>query len=190
MLKLKAQQLYDIVDDYTTVMEWYTIVRKLKTKYRSLKYQNLWSTKDKNTKANANDIAGLHAKVNKLTPQVRVQDPGRYGRKCWTNVWDHVQANCPRKTPEEQPHGNGFQLDPERMGPKWRKECLGTTVVNDVSGPQVPRITAPPLIFAEQSHWITNKGTIILLFLLRLLIILMGILPNIYQPIVLTNVSI
>ena len=45
-------------------------------------------------------------------------------------------------------------------------------------------------MFSDQPHWITHEGQILLLLLLRLLILLLGILPNLDQPIVLPEVSI
>ena len=50
-----------------------------------------------NAKADANNIAGLHAKFNKLTEKVGSQSPGGFVRKCWTFGGDHVQADSPRK---------------------------------------------------------------------------------------------
>ena len=46
-----------------------------------------------NAKADANKIAGLHAKFNKLTEKVGSQSPGGFVRKCWTFGGDHVQAD-------------------------------------------------------------------------------------------------
>ena len=69
------------------------IVRKLKTEYQSLESHNLWSPKDMNAKADANKIAGLHAKFNKLTEKVGSQSPAGFVRKCWTFGGDHVQAD-------------------------------------------------------------------------------------------------
>ena len=78
---MKALQLYNIVDDDPTGMEWDTIVQRLKTKYLSLESQNLWSPKDTNSKANSNNISVLHAKVNNLTTQFVAQDTGGSGSK-------------------------------------------------------------------------------------------------------------
>ena len=93
---MKALQLYNIVDDDPTGMEWDTIVQRLNTKYLSLESQNLWSTKDTNAKASSNKLSSLHAKFKKLTAQVRAQDPG-YRHKLWTCGVDHIQADCTRK---------------------------------------------------------------------------------------------
>ena len=78
-------------------MDWDAIVQRPKTKYRSIDYQNLWISKAQNAKASSNKLAGLHAKVNKLTYQVRAQDIGGAGRRFWTCGGDHVKSDCPRK---------------------------------------------------------------------------------------------
>ena len=88
--KLKALQFYDITDEDPTGMEWDSIIRKLKTKYRSLDYHNLWSPKTTNTKENSNELAGLHTKVNKLNAQVGAQAPVGSGHKFWTCGGNHV----------------------------------------------------------------------------------------------------
>ena len=67
---------------------------------------------------------------------------------------------------------------------------FGRTMVNAVSGPYVPRITAPPLIFVYQSHWRSHKSTILPLILMSLLLLLLRSFPNLDQPIILLEVSI
>ena len=100
VFKLKDLQFYGIIDDDPTIMDWGAIIWKLKVKYRSIYSHNLWITKAINPKANSNTLAGLHAKVNKLTAQVGAKASRGAGNKCWTYGGDHVQADCPRKSPE------------------------------------------------------------------------------------------
>ena len=63
-------------------------------------------------------------------------------------------------------------------------------MVNAVAVPQVPRRTAPTLIFVEQSHWRIHEGPILPVITPRLLILLLGFFPNMDQKIVLPEVSI
>ena len=100
------------------------------------------------------------------------------------------KTTVPGKTTDEQPHGNGFHMDTERMGPKLWKECLVPTVSNSVDGPQVTISTAPTLIFTDKYHWITHEGTTLPLLILRLLLLLLGLFTNMDQTIVLPDVSI
>ena len=63
-------------------------------------------------------------------------------------------------------------------------------MVNAVSGPQMSRSTAPPLIFIEQYHWRTHEGPILLLLLLIILILLQRFLLKLDHTIILPEVSI
>ena len=59
---------------------------------------------------------------------------------------------------------------------------------NALARPQVTRSTSPPIKFVENYHLRTHEGPILPLLLPRLLIFLLGLLTNMDQRIILTEV--
>jgi hypothetical protein len=77
--KLKAIKIPNEVDKDAQSMSWDTVMRTLKTKYKILKGQGLW-TPQATTKKRDDELTGLHTAINKLTEvlksapeQVRVE---------------------------------------------------------------------------------------------------------------------
>lgn len=69
--KLKALGFFDKVDDEPNAMSWDEIVRKLKSKYRSLLDMGLWEPQKSQVKIEESSMLDrLHAAINKLTAQV------------------------------------------------------------------------------------------------------------------------
>jgi hypothetical protein len=99
--KLKAIKVHDEVDEDSRSMSWDTVVRTLKTKYQSLKGQGLWSPQA-TTKKRDDEMAGLHAAINKLTAQVGggAGNGGGGGIRCYgCNELGHMSRDCPRNRP-------------------------------------------------------------------------------------------
>ena len=68
---LKANGIFDEVDDDPTTMTWQTIISKLKKKYISLKSQELWTPAHNKKKNEVNEIAALKNSVQLLQNQMK-----------------------------------------------------------------------------------------------------------------------
>ena len=105
---MKATFLHDLVDSNTKALSAEDIIWKLKTKFRSLKAQVMWSTHEENKLDTEGDLYGLNLAMNNL---METQKRGQTGGNCQSKYgkardlsgincfrchkkW-HFQYNCP-----------------------------------------------------------------------------------------------
>ena len=79
--EMAESTLHDKADSMFSGSEWKSIVRIIKTKYCSLIAQDLWGPA-KTTKTIHTELAGLQAKVNKLTQVLNNQKNKNNGSNC------------------------------------------------------------------------------------------------------------
>jgi hypothetical protein len=120
LFKLKVIALHDAIDKNGQVMNWDSAVCSLKSKYQSLKgHQGLWAPQLA-TKRRDNEIAVLHATLNKLSV-VQVSKGCNNPRCHECDQLGHMPSDCPKK------RGSSGLCTPPKEGEPHTKTVKGSS---------------------------------------------------------------